>query len=177
MSTEYGGRSAEYGARAELARGLVGWSMEYRGKDPKGAKVQSGAELARRVRRCKSERSSGGKVERWDQRTEYGEVALTVQKCKSADGLCKGAKVKSEDRVRSTERGRSPREAESANGVRHVQDAERSQTPWRARLARSANPTSIQDNPTSIHSEEGGSGDRDICKRPESSLNYLSAKH
>ena len=38
-------QSTEYGARAELARGLVGWSMEYRGKDPKGAKVQSGAEL------------------------------------------------------------------------------------------------------------------------------------
>ena len=124
--------STEYGARAELARGLVGWSMEYRGKDPKGAKVQIGAELARRVRRCKSERSSCGQVERWDQRTEYGEVALTVQKCKSADGLCKGAKVKSEDRVRRTERGRSPRiEA--------------------ARLARSPNPTSI-------HSEEGGAG-------------------
>ena len=109
-------QSTEYGARAELARGLVGWSMEYRGKDPKGAKVQSGAELLWK----------GG-----DQRTEYGEVALTVQKCKSADGLCKGAKVKSEDRVRSAERGRSPREA--------------------ARLVRSPNPTSI-------HSEEGGAG-------------------
>ena len=82
VSIEYGVQSTEYGARAELARGLVGWSMEYRGKDPKGAKVQIGAELARRVRRCKSERSSCGKVERWDQRTEYGEVALTVQKCK-----------------------------------------------------------------------------------------------
>ena len=38
--------------------------------------------------------------------------------------LCKSGKVKSEDRVRSTERGRSPREV--------------------ARLARSANPTSLQ---------------------------------
>ena len=54
-----------------------------------------------------------------------------VQKCKSAYGLCKGGKVsaaggreRTDYRVRITERGRSPREA--------------------ARLARSANPTSLQ---------------------------------
>ena len=45
-------------------------------------------------------------MERWDQGTEYGEVALTVQKCKSAYGLCEGGKVKSEDRVQRTEYGR-----------------------------------------------------------------------
>ena len=42
-------QSTEYRARAELAWGMVGWSMEYRGEDPKGAKVQMGAELL-----CKS---------------------------------------------------------------------------------------------------------------------------
>jgi len=51
------------GARAELARGLVGWSMEFRG-----------AEEDYRVRS-----------------TEDGKMA--VQRCKAAYGLCKGGKV------------------------------------------------------------------------------------
>jgi len=49
-------------------------------------------------------------------------------------------------------------------------------------LARSANPTSIQSRPYletgPILPEAGekGAGDRDVGKRLESSLNYLSAK-
>ena len=74
-----------------------------------------------------------------------------------AELRCKGGKVSAaggreitEYRVRITERGRSPRiEA--------------------ARLARSANPTR--------YNMKRGTGSRDICKRPESSLNHLSANH
>ena len=75
--------STEYGARAELARGLVGWSMEYRGKDPKGAKVQIGAELrwksgkvkaedrvrstedGKMRRPCEGAKRSGAPVQKW----------------------------------------------------------------------------------------------------------------
>ena len=59
---------------------MVGWSMEYRGADPKGAKVQIGAVLL-----CK-----GGKGEAEEdyrvQSTEYGKAV--VQRCKSEQSSC-----------------------------------------------------------------------------------------
>jgi len=53
------------------------------------------------MQRCKSERSSCAKVEKWDQSTEYGGQStecgkIAVQRCKSAYGLWKGAKMKRE---------------------------------------------------------------------------------
>ena len=83
------------GAGAEVEDGVEG-----RGRKRDSAKVQIGAELL-----CKS-----GKVGRWEggtrvQSTDYGEVALTVQRCKSAYGLCEGGKVESDFRVRSTDYG------------------------------------------------------------------------
>ena len=71
------------------------------GEDPKGAKVQIGVQSteygvrrdAKTVRRCKSERCSCAKVERWNQITEY-RVRRTED----------GGKVGTwQDRVRSTE--------------------------------------------------------------------------
>jgi len=51
------------------------------------------------MQRCKSERSSCAKVEKWDQRTEYGVQStecgkIAVQRWKAAFGLWKGAKMK-----------------------------------------------------------------------------------
>ena len=102
------------------------------------AKVQIGL---RPVERWKGELKSEDRVRSTDYGRKVGAWCReTVQRCKSAYGLCKGGKVEPEYRVRSTERERSPREAVEA-----------------ARLARSANLTR--------------------CQRPESSLNYLTAKH
>jgi hypothetical protein len=96
--------------------------------------------------------------------TEGGKIA--VQKCKAAGGLWKSGKGGAEEedrvlnRVRSTEYGARLKSARGrgANGVRHVQDAERSQTPWRARLARSANPTWRQCQPYPRQFEKGNRG-------------------
>ena len=100
-----------------------------------------------------------------------------MQRCKSAYGLCKG-ELKSEDRVRSTDYGRkvgaggreTVQRCKSAYGLckggkvepeYRVRSTERERSPREAveaaRLARSANLTR--------------------CQRPESSLNYLTAKH
>ena len=64
------------------------------------------------TRQCKGANGAellcnGGKVSAAGgrERTEYGGVKKTVQKCKSAYGLCKSGKVKSDYRVRSTDYG------------------------------------------------------------------------
>ncbi len=120
------------GAGDEVEDGVEG-----RGRKRDSAKVQIGAELL-----CKS-----GKVGRLNQSTEYG-VQITEEPGHKQVGAWLRRVLVMFRRARRSlapTRGRSPRiKAESANWVRHVQNAERSQTPWRARLARSANPTSIQ---------------------------------
>ena len=151
---------------------------------------------ARARRPCKSERGwrpreDGVQSSEYGVRsTKEGGVAKAVQRCKTAYGRCKSGKVKSEDRVRITDYG-----VRSAGGARERQRAPTGSDTFRmpnevrphgalgwhavptlpeaerqARSARSADPTSLQANPTSLQIQglQGGGewigwGDANCC--------------